>query len=186
MATAIPRPQKYKVMLNCPIWTLCGTLSSHLGRGYNGRIEINVMNRRLCAFDDETYQQNLFFITPAVQDIVLHGDGVQIRFNPVRSANNNFRMGKMTMSYRRWLFYILCFNGRLQHYNGYYVCVVDGFEYTDYVGLDWIGLDWIGLYCIGSYLLWLHQIRLYQIGSDIVKVTKTIKEYNNYEIEYNK
>ena len=83
-------------MLNCPVWTL----SSHPGRGYNGCIEINVMNRRICVFDDETYPPNLFPISPAVQDISLHGDGLlRIRFILVRSANINFRMGKMTVSY---------------------------------------------------------------------------------------
>ena len=141
MATAIHRPENFTVMLACPIWYLL----SQPGRVHHGRIEINTMTRRLRAFDDIEYSPELLAIPPAVQDIPLHGENVHIRFNPVRSANNNFRMGKLTVSYRRLSFYILCFNARLQHCNGYYACVVDGFEYTDYVGLDWIGLNHIAL-----------------------------------------
>ena len=62
-------------------------------------IEINTMTRRLCAFDDVEFPPNYVPVAPPVLDIVLHGDGVHIKFNPVRSANNNFRMTKMTVSY---------------------------------------------------------------------------------------
>jgi len=48
----------------------------------------------------------------------------------------------------------------------------------DRIGLDWIVLDWIVLDWIRS------SNGLDRIGSDIVKVTSTIKEYN-YEIKYN-
>ena len=57
------------------------------------------MTRRLRAFDDILYSPNVFSIPPAVEDIALHGDGVHIKSNPVRSTNNNFQMGKITVSY---------------------------------------------------------------------------------------
>mmetsp|Transcript_30527 Transcript_30527/g.34276 ORF Transcript_30527/g.34276 Transcript_30527/m.34276 type:complete len:121 (-) Transcript_30527:67-429(-) len=97
MATAIRIPENWTVMVSCPIWTT----PRHPGRGNSGRIEINVMTRRLHAFDDILFSPNVFSIPPAVEDIALHGDGVHIRFNPVRSTNNNFRMGKMTVTHKR-------------------------------------------------------------------------------------
>ena len=96
MAAAIRRPQDGTIILPCPIWTL----SSHPGRGYTGHMEIDVMNRRLCAYDDDIYPQDLFPITPALLDITLHGDGVHVRFTRVRSTNSNFRMGKMTVTHK--------------------------------------------------------------------------------------
>mmetsp|Transcript_31440 Transcript_31440/g.31920 ORF Transcript_31440/g.31920 Transcript_31440/m.31920 type:complete len:121 (-) Transcript_31440:154-516(-) len=97
MATAIRRPQDGTIMLPCPLWAL----SNHPGRGYTDRMEINVMNRRLCAYDDDIYPQDLFPITPALLDITLHGDGFHVKFNQMRSTNNNFRIGKITVSYER-------------------------------------------------------------------------------------
>ena len=96
MATAIRIPKNWTVMVSCPIWTT----PRHPGRGNSGRIEINVMTRRLRAFDDILYSPNVFSIPPAVEDIALHDDGVHIKFNPVRSTNNNFQMKKITVSYR--------------------------------------------------------------------------------------
>mmetsp|Transcript_30534 Transcript_30534/g.34281 ORF Transcript_30534/g.34281 Transcript_30534/m.34281 type:complete len:121 (+) Transcript_30534:19-381(+) len=96
MAAAIRRPQDGTIILPCPIWTL----SSHPGRRYTGHMEIYVMNRRLCAYDDDIYPQDLFPITPALLDITLHGDGFHVKFNQMRSTNNNFQMGKITVSYR--------------------------------------------------------------------------------------
>jgi len=95
MATAIHRPKNFTVMMACPIWFI----QSQLGRVHSGRVEINIMTRRLCVFDEIEYSPDLLPIPPAVQDIPLHGDGMHIRFNPVRSANNNFRMGKITVNY---------------------------------------------------------------------------------------
>ena len=87
---------KWTVMMSCPIWTT----PRDPGRGYyNGRIEINTMTRYLRAFDDERFPPSYFPVPPPVLDIALHGDGVHIKFNPVRSTNNNFRMTKMTVSY---------------------------------------------------------------------------------------
>ena len=57
------------------------------------------MTRYLRAFDDERFPLSYFPVAPPVLDIALHGDGVHIKFNPVKSANNNFRMTKMTVSY---------------------------------------------------------------------------------------
>jgi len=96
MATAIYIPENWAVMVSCSIWTT----PRHPGRGNSGCIEINVMTRRLCVFDDILYSPNIFSIPPAVENIALHGYGIHIKFNPVRSINNNFQMGKITVSYR--------------------------------------------------------------------------------------
>ena len=83
-------------MLSYPIWTT----PRDPGRGYNGRKEINTMTRYLCAFDNERFSPSYFPVAPPVLDIALHGDSVHIKFNPVKSANNIFRMTKMTVSYK--------------------------------------------------------------------------------------
>mmetsp|Transcript_31438 Transcript_31438/g.31918 ORF Transcript_31438/g.31918 Transcript_31438/m.31918 type:complete len:119 (-) Transcript_31438:321-677(-) len=94
MGTAIF--QNGTVILNSPIWTT----PRDPGRGYNGRIEINPVTRSLRAFDDTRFPPNYFSIPPPVLDIALHGNGVHIKLNSVRSSNNHFRMTKMTVSYK--------------------------------------------------------------------------------------
>ena len=57
------------------------------------------MTRSLYAFDDVQFPPNYVPVAPLVLDIALHCDGVHIKFNPVRSANNNFWMRRITVSF---------------------------------------------------------------------------------------
>ena len=96
MATARLKNAEGTVMIiNCPFWER----ESELGRAYCGRIEIDSVKKRLRAYDDSTYSPDIFPVTFPVQDVVLFGPDVHIKINPVRSTNNNHRMGKIAISY---------------------------------------------------------------------------------------
>ena len=96
MATARFKNAEGTVMImDCPLWER----ESELGRAYRGRIEIDSVKKRLRAYDDSTYSQVIFPVTFPIQDVVLFGPDVHIKINPVRSTNNNHRMGKITISY---------------------------------------------------------------------------------------
>ena len=67
------------------------------------------MKKRLRVYDDITYPLNLFPLTFPVQDNVVVGADVNIIINPVRSTNNNYLMGIITISYTGGVHFLLSF-----------------------------------------------------------------------------
>jgi hypothetical protein len=76
--------------IQCPMWER----SSQPGLGFNGSIAINSSLKRLLVYDDIKWPSVPF---PELV-ISLVGVGVNIRFKPTSSRNNNHRMGKMTVT----------------------------------------------------------------------------------------
>ena len=96
MATARLKNAEGTVMIMvCPLWER----ESELGRAYRGRIEIDSVKKRLRAYDDSIYSPDMFPVTFPIQDVLLFGPDVHIKINPVKSTNNNYQMGKVTVCY---------------------------------------------------------------------------------------
>ena len=79
-----------RIRMQCPMWER----SSRPGLGFNGSIAIDSSLKRLQVYDDIKWPSVPF---PELV-ISLTGVGVNIRFKPTKSKNNNHKMGKMTIT----------------------------------------------------------------------------------------
>ncbi|OEU10853.1 hypothetical protein FRACYDRAFT_246726 [Fragilariopsis cylindrus CCMP1102] len=79
-----------RIRMQCPMWER----SSRPGLGFNGSIAIDSVLKRLLVYDDIKWPSVPF---PELV-ISLTGVGVNIRFKPITSRNNNHRMGRMTVT----------------------------------------------------------------------------------------
>ena len=76
--------------IQCPMWER----SSRPGIGFNGSIAIDTSLKRLLVYDDIKWPSVPF---PELV-ISLTGVGVNIRFKPITSSNNNHKVGRMTIT----------------------------------------------------------------------------------------
>ena len=77
------------IRMQCPIWER----SSQPGKGFYGSIAIDSL-KRLLVYDDIRWPSAPFpeLIIPLV------GVGADIKLKPIKSRNNNHRMGKITVT----------------------------------------------------------------------------------------
>jgi hypothetical protein len=76
--------------MQCPMWER----SSQPGIGFNGSIAIDSSLKRLQVYDDIKWP-----LVPFPELVIsLVAVGVNIRFKPTKSKNNNHKMGKMTIT----------------------------------------------------------------------------------------
>ena len=77
------------LIIQCPIWER----SSQPSKGFRGRIAIDSL-KRLLVYDDIRWPSAPFpeLIIPLV------GVGADIKFKPIKSRNNNHKMGRMTVT----------------------------------------------------------------------------------------